>query len=72
MGRLRYYKIDFLNFFLILKIPYELMNKKFRCTQRVIDQCIFHFHREFQLLEQKLKGRTQPISMNEVRNQKKY
>uniref|UniRef100_A0A914KP22 E3 ubiquitin-protein transferase MAEA n=2 Tax=Meloidogyne TaxID=189290 RepID=A0A914KP22_MELIC len=51
-----------------LKIPYELLNKKFRCTQRVIDQCIFHFQKEFELLEQKLKGRTQPICLNEVSN----
>ncbi|KAL7071321.1 hypothetical protein ACQ4LE_009509 [Meloidogyne hapla] len=51
-----------------LKIPYELMNKKFRCTQRVIDQCIFHFQKEFELLERKLKGRTQPISLEEVSN----
>ncbi|KAF7637216.1 hypothetical protein Mgra_00003392 [Meloidogyne graminicola] len=51
-----------------LKIPYELMNKKFRCSQRIIDQCIFHFQKEFEILEQKLQGRAQPISLNEVSN----
>lgn len=49
-----------------VQILYELMNKKFRATQRVIDQCNFHFQKEFSVLERKLKGQTQPIPLTEV------
>uniref|UniRef100_A0A914H4G8 E3 ubiquitin-protein transferase MAEA n=1 Tax=Globodera rostochiensis TaxID=31243 RepID=A0A914H4G8_GLORO len=49
-----------------LKVPYELMNKKFRATQRAIDQCNFHFQKEFSVVEQKLKDRAQPIPLSEV------
>ncbi|KAL3078761.1 hypothetical protein niasHS_014543 [Heterodera schachtii] len=48
-----------------LKIPYELLNKKFRVTQRAIDQCNFHFQKEFSIVEQKLKAK-QPIQLSEV------
>jgi hypothetical protein len=44
------------------------MNKKFRGTQRVIDQCHFHLQREFDQFEQKLKGRNQPVPISEVTN----
>jgi len=50
---------------LLIQIPYELMNKKFRAIQRLIDQSDFHFNREIEQLEQKFKA-AQAIPITQV------
>ncbi|KAI1701880.1 macrophage erythroblast attacher [Ditylenchus destructor] len=50
----------------LLKVPYELLNKKFRASQKTIDQYNYFFKKDGAALENKLKSKTAPIPLSEV------
>lgn len=52
-----------------LKLPYELLNKKFRASQKTVDEQNHFFKKELTLIEEKLHNKSNkdvPIKLRDV------
>lgn len=49
-----------------IKIPYEILNKKFRASQRNVDKYCFHSTNEISLLLKKLQEQKNNTPVNQV------
>lgn len=50
----------------LLKVPYELLNKKFRATQKIIEKNNFRVKEAATPLEHELKSNNGPIPVTQV------